>query len=293
MKRAPLLLPLVVLLFAGSAYAADDEDGAVCRDSYEQAQVKMKPATDGRSELVRARELLRTCMRSGCKDWMVSDCSKWLNEVEARIPTVVFSARTTAGRDLTDTTVSDAEGEGEVLASRIDGRAIEMEPGEHTFVFVTADGERLEKRVLVREGEKAQSIAALFEIPGETAPVFAGTGTPLTAAPEREPAPANPLKLAGYGVAGAGLVGLGLGTFFGVRAIVKKSEANCDADQYCDKGPKDQALSSANVATVAFVAGATLLAGGLGMVLFAPSPKGRPAVRAYLTGQGIGVHGTW
>src|SRR5215468_641818 len=102
---------------------------------------------------------------------MVADCSQWLSEVEARIPTVVLSARDTSGRDLVKIVVTTVDGA--TVASRLDGRAIELEPGEQVFVFVAPDGARREKRVLVREGEKNQSVSAVFDgPPDETNRVF-------------------------------------------------------------------------------------------------------------------------
>ena len=122
----------------------------VCTTSYEGAQELMRP-NRSESKLLLARESLRTCLRSNCKSWIVADCSKWLSEVETRIPSVVFSAKNTAGRDLTDVKVSTASGD--PIVQSLDGHSIEMEPGPHDFVFLGPNGARVEKRVLVREGE--------------------------------------------------------------------------------------------------------------------------------------------
>lgn len=254
----------------------------MCTESYEQAQISMKPTTGEReSSLLRARASLLTCMRSSCKDWMVADCSKWLTEVEARIPTVVFSARNTAGRDLADVQVQKTSGE--ALATRLDGRAIELEPGNHVFVFVGEDGARVEKRALVREGEKAQSIAAIFEASAdELAKARGQTGpTGPTVAVDRRPTEPSTLRYVGYGAAGVGVVGLGIGAIFGITAINKKSAADCDENGICGNfAAVDDAKSAATVATVGFVAGAALLAGGIALILLAPSSSVRVEARA-------------
>lgn len=269
--------------FAASSAFADETN--VCTESYERAQIAMKPrAGEGESTLLQARASLLTCMRSNCKDWMVADCSKWLTEVEARIPTVVFSARNTAGRDLTDIRVQNTSGE--PLATRLDGRAIELEPGEHVFVFVAEDGTRVEKRALVREGEKAQSIAATFEASAEELAKARGPLGPGPTSPTRpddpghvEKAPGT-LQYVGYGAAGIGAVGLGVGAVFGLVSINKKSDARCD-DRYCDDAAAlSDAKSAAGVATVGFIAGSVLLAGGIALVLFAPSRTVRVEARA-------------
>ncbi len=255
MRRHPRILVAVAALTASLPSAAHADEASVCVDAYEKSQVLMKPAS-GRSTLLPAREMLRTCMRSGCKDWMVADCSRWLSEVEARIPTVVFSARDTSGRDLAEIVVTTVEGVS--LASRLDGRAIELERGEQVFVFVAPDGVRREKRVLVREGEKNQGVSAVFDAPpAETKRVVtARHGTP-------------PLRYVGYGVAGAGVIGLGVGAIFGLQALAKKKEANC-IENVCDERPMEEATSAAKVATIGFIAGGTLVAGGALLVLFGP-----------------------
>jgi hypothetical protein len=238
-----------------SALRADQVD--VCVDAYEKSQVLMKPQPD-QSTLLPAREALRTCMRSGCKDWMIADCSQWSSEVEARIPTVVFSARDTSGRDLAELVVTTVDNTS--VASRLDGRAIDLEPGEHVFVFVAPSGARVEKRVLVREGEKNRAVSVVF--PDQTHEAKpAATASHATAA--RTPA----YQYVGYGVAGVGVIGLGVGALFGLRAIAKKEEANC-VGKVCDELPMQEASSAGKIATVGFIAGGALVAGGALIVLF-------------------------
>lgn len=281
------------------ALPAFADEPNVCTEAYEQSQIQMKPrAGEGESALLSARASLLTCMRSNCKDWMVADCSKWLTEVEARIPTVVFSARNTAGRDLSAVQVQ--KDSGEALATRLDGRAIELEPGEHLFVFVAEDGTRVEKRALVREGEKAQSIVATFEASAEELAKARGQTTPVgpSGPVDKPPIETQPstLRYVGYGAAGIGVVGLGIGAIFGITAINKKNAADCDDSGSCSNfAAVGDAKSAATVATVGFIAGAALLAGGVALVLFAPTSSVRVEARAAaLPGGGFyGVGGTF
>ncbi|MBX3222925.1 MAG: hypothetical protein KF795_20610, partial [Labilithrix sp.] len=236
---------------------------------------------------------LLTCLRSGCKDWMVADCSRWLPEVEARIPTVVFSARNTARRDLIDVRVTTADGK--ELASRLDGRMLETEPGEHTFVFVTPEGAQVERHVLVREGEKAQSVAAVFEAPAEELAALApATGATAPAADRGAKTSTSTLQYIGYGAAGAGVIGLGVGAVFGISALMKKGDANCDASGECDEPHLSDAVSAARTATIGFIAGGVLLAGGVSLVLFAPPRVKVVASAALRPGGGtFGIGGHW
>lgn len=302
-KSWPSFLTLtVVLLLARRASAAEgtpanapSSDADACTSSYEGAQELMRP-NRSESKLLVARESLRTCLRSNCKSWMVADCSKWLSEVETRIPTVVFSAKNTAGRDITDVKVTSNNGA--PIAETLDGRSIEMEPGLHDFVFTASDGTKLDKRTLVREGDKAQNISVVFEAPpGERPPPTLAGGTSTDTRPERN---THSLRYLGYGLAGAGVVGLGIGAFFGLSAIQKKNDANCSADGFCDPGTRGDALDAARVSTIAFIAGGVLAAGGVALIILAPSSRASSArvstlhrVEARLTPGGFALGGEW
>jgi serine/threonine-protein kinase len=68
----------------------------------------------------------------------------------------------------------------------------------------------------------------------------------------------------------AGVAGLGLGTFFGLQAMSKKSDADsagCNSDSVCPNGTAADMLrsakSAADLATVSFIAGGLLAAGGI------------------------------
>ena len=101
----------------------------------------------------------------------------------------------------------------------------------------------------------------------------------------------------------AWLVGVGLGTVFGLMAKSTYSDAvsHCPTTSTCDgtgiRGGQD-AHSQATISTLGFLAGSALLAGGV--VLFLTSPKDgavtgavrvQPAVGA--GGAGVRVGGAW
>lgn len=265
------LAVIACVLFAARTASAEE---ATCKDTYEQSQQLMKPAASGESTLLRARSMLQACTRMDCKEWLVSDCSRWLGEVEARVPTVVFAAKNTAGRDLTDVRVLNKAGQ-EIVVT-LDGHAIDVEPGAHTFVFVTRDGKRRELNALVREGAKSQGVTATFDASPEE---LARAAPPSRERPMEVP---RPLRWVGYGTAGLGLVGLGIGGLFGLQAISKKNEARCDAANLCDDpGALDDSRSAARIATAGFVAGGILVAAGVALVLFAPGKTSTTAARGW------------
>jgi serine/threonine-protein kinase len=118
------------------------------------------------------------------------------------------------------------------------------------------------------------SVPAL-ETEAESAPVVAPAVNVAPSSPEPTPTSASPLRSAGLVAGAAGVVGLGVGTVFGVLAVSKKSDADssgCNGDQCTASAAttRDGARSDANVSTVAFVVGALLAAGGVTAWLLAP-----------------------
>ena len=104
----------------------------------------------------------------------------------------------------------------------------------------------------------------------------------------------------GLATGGLGLVGIGLGAYFGVRALDSKSdgEAHCNG-KYCDAAGldlMDSGKSQATAATVSLAIGVALAGAGAALVITAP---GRSEPRLALApaigpkGGGVGVGGRW
>jgi serine/threonine-protein kinase len=145
----------------------------------------------------------------------------------------------------------------------------------------------------VRVGEQAArasvSVPVLEVDPTSAAPEAAAAApAPAAAAPPASSAPAAlpaadeetsqglDRRTIGLIVGGAGIVGLGIGTVFGLRAIGK----NSDAEEYCPDGDRcfpqaesltNEARNAATVANVAFGLGAAALIGGGILYFTAPS----------------------
>ena len=93
-------------------------------------------------------------------------------------------------------------------------------------------------------------------------------------------------RLIGLIAGGAGIVALGAGAFFGLKAKSTYNDAlaQCNPSKQCDQRGLDlgsDATSQATISTVAFVAGGALLAGGA--VLYLTAPRGTA----------VSVGGTW
>jgi hypothetical protein len=166
---------LVTLCLLASVARAQDKQ--TCNAAYQDGQV----ARDAH-KLLKAREQLRVCASATCPGFITKDCSDWLKDLEPRVPSVVFTAKNAAGADVTDVKVTM---DGAPLADKLDGIAVEVDPGPHTFGFEGGDG-RVEQKVLVAEGTKAQHVAITFGTPGGAAPAVVVTPGVATAAPAAE-----------------------------------------------------------------------------------------------------------
>lgn len=214
-----------------------------------------------------------------------------VDAVEKALPSVVLSAKSAAGADLFDVTVTL---DGQPLASKLDGQAVAVDPGPHTFRFAAADGTAKEQQVLVKEGEQSQ-------------PVNVVLGQPAASAARTDGAPAagksggGPWRTVGWVVGGVGVAGLAIGSVFGVMAIGDHDNAACNSANQCKPGPLADARSAALAADIGLIAGGVLLAGGAGLVLFGPRGEPTPATTASLrivpfvakAGGGLSAGGVW
>jgi hypothetical protein len=203
--------------------SADDE---TCRSAYVETQRLQRAA-----QFLAARREAVVCGQDSCSDTVRSQCSTWLESIERALPTVVIDARDGTGAALADVRV---EANGELLAERLSGRALELNPGEYVLLFRHGT-QRVEQHTLIRESEKYRTLEVRFDPAPESAPLLAPDAKPaatqLVPASQRglalsEPGtlgstssvtamPDRALPAASYVLGGLGLVGL---TTFAVLA---------------------------------------------------------------------------
>ena len=286
MKTVLLVGVSALIVLAGSEARADDR--RACLEAAAQGQT-LRDA----HRIVEAREQFRICAQESCPAVVQKDCSGWLEAAERSLPTVVVEAKDEHGTDLFDVAVSV---DGQPLVAKLDGNAVPVNPGRHTFHFQWA-GPPQDQSVLVREGEKDQRVVVALRPLVTTA--AAGTGT--TGAVAEEHSSGSGLRTAGWLIGALGVVGLGVGTAFGVVAIGDKNDANCNSLKQCQPDALSRAKSAALVADVGLIGGGVLVALGGAFVIFAPSgahaPTSTGAVRLVptigATGGGMSLAGSW
>jgi hypothetical protein len=176
--------------------------------------------------------------------------------------------------------------DGVVLGKPVWGTPIPTDAGAHRITASAPGKKTWEGEVTVPMGGGSAVLkvpdleaAPVVAAPPPTQPAPAQSPPPIEGPPSDEPSTTgNAQRIVGVTVAGLGLAGVAVGSYFGLRVRSKLDEASphCNADNVCDQAgfdAREDALTSARVSDIAFVAGGVLLAGGV--VLFLAAPKAR------------------
>ncbi len=174
----------------------------------------------------------------------------------------------------------EVQRDGQVVGRALWGSAVPIDPGKHTIVARAQGKTDWTKDVDVTEAGKTvtlaiPALAAAAALPPPTGPVVAPR-------PAEKPSSGggSPLKTIGFVVAGVGAAGLVVGGVFAGTTSSKSNEANaiCPTGVGCTLDEVNRynaayadAQNASTTSIIAFVAGGVLLAGGLIMVLVAPS----------------------
>ncbi len=244
-------------------------DPAVCAQNYEEGQ-RLRKA----KQLLSATDALIACAQPHCPPAVVRDCARWLNEVRAETPSVVFAARDDSGRDLQNVTVHHGDRQ---IAGRIDGTAVNLDPGPHVLRFRASDGRSVTISVVIRQGEKNRLIDAVLphsrdsrgERAAKPAEPPSSPRLPSTAEPQGPSSePVDPLPIA---LAGAGVVALGSFAYFGWTARSNVNEMNDRCAPRCSENEIDSARTRALVADISLGAGVLALTGAAALTWVWPA----------------------
>jgi hypothetical protein len=242
------------------------------------------------------RELL-VCAAATCPAEIRADCAQRVAEVNRALPTVVFEVRDEQGNELTGVGVTV---DGEVLAPRLEGIALSVDPGEHKFVFTATDRPPLEKSLVLHEGEKDRRerivVGATTVAPPPPPVVHLPPPVVVQPEPPPEPPPAHRSRALPLIVGGTGIVGVILGSVFGSESFSSWSaaQAACPSSSNCTPSRHATAVSDrssaetdAAVSTAAFIAGGALVATGV-VLWFWPA---KPSTTGMLVAPTVGIGG--
>jgi hypothetical protein len=202
-----------------------------------------------------------------------NDCITWLDQVQTAFPSLTIRAV----KDGSDTANVKVIEDNEVVATRLDGTSLEVEPGEHSFRFETDGAPPVTMTIVVREREKDRVVPVTFVSPHHAAQ----TGGEGSAGPSR-PVPVGVWVLGGVGVAG-------LATFAVLGTVGKNDESSLrsSCSPNCSSDSIDKVRSEYVGADVALGVGAAALVASGVWYLLRPGKNEGEAVPA--APQGITV----
>jgi hypothetical protein len=182
---------------------------------------------------------------------------------------------------------TEAHLDGELLGSAAWSAALPLDPGVHRFAFSAAGKKTREIVVTLAAEATTQTIdvpeledeapAATPPPAPEAAPAPPPPSSSSSVAPSPESAASTPAsssggaRTVGIVVGSLGIAGVGIGAFFGLRAISDKSdvEANCSGSACSQTGfnAQGQAHTEATVSDLAFALGGVAVGVGLYLIL--------------------------
>lgn len=254
-----------------------------CVEAYKKNQSLRR---DGRYR--EAIEQLLVCARDPCPAVLQTDCTSWLREARSLAPSIVVRPRAPGEADVTDVRVSM---DGVEVASHLDGRPIEVDVGSHTFAFERPGSPRIEKKLLVVQGEQNRIVDVDFTppAPAPAAPPATAPSTPASA-PETD-APQRPIPWTVYALGGAGAIALGTSAVFGLIGLSARQDLYRCKDAGCPDADVDAVARKFRVADIALAAGVVLA--GAAAIVYVTRPTSAPvstvAIHASSVGWGLGA----
>jgi hypothetical protein len=228
---------------------AGNDDVKACAAAAEKGQ---RLRNDGK--LKEAREQLVLCARNVCPGVIRKDCEPLISELDSRMPTIVISAKDAAGKDLVDVRVTI---DGALVTSKIDGKAIAIDPGAHAFKYERDGSAPVESSIVVHDGEKDRVLNVVLD-PAEPAKKDEPVVIRNEKEKEKPPEKAGP-PIAGFVFLGIGAVAVGSFVFFDLSAKSSVDDLRSTCAPRCAQSDVDSVNTKMIIADVSLGAGAVAL----------------------------------
>jgi hypothetical protein len=195
------------------------------------------------------------------------------------MPEIVFQLKDASGNDASGATVSI---DGAPVSGGADGKALEVDPGEHVFRFEAAGHAAVERRLVIHEGgkDRTERVVLPASVSASTQPSPPPTVTPPPAEAGESGGGLGAMRWGGVAAGAVGVVGLGIGIGSGLAATSKHStlQGECPGSVCPPTSKNEDDLNSFHLlrttSTIGYVIGAGGLIGGGALFLF-----GRPSKR--------------
>jgi hypothetical protein len=218
-----------------------------------------------------ARLSLHLCARDVCPALVRNDCTQWLTEIEASLPTIVLRATGPRGQDVTDIKVSL---DGQAIADKVDGLPLEVDPGLHVLTAVRPGSKPVRQELTFYTNQRNRTVSLVLE---DVDPPPGGTGELRVSTDSSAPKRVNALPY----VFGAVAVGaLGSFTYFGLTANreAKRLDETCgahmpngDGQGHCPSSDVSRVRTKLTVADISL--GVAVVSAGISTWLFLKGSK--------------------
>jgi len=212
--------------------AARADEKVACVTAAESAQ---QQRSEGK--LRDARLSLHLCAREVCPALVRNDCTQWLTEIEASLPTIVLRAIGPRGQDITDIKVSL---DGQALADKVDGLPIEVDPGPHVLTAVRPGSKPVRQELTFYTNQRNRTVSLVLE-DVDPPPDTTGELRVSTVSPKR----AGPAPFIFAGLAAVGVASFAYNGLTG-QAEVKDMRNTCGPDAPGHSGVGDCTSSQVN-----------------------------------------------
>lgn len=244
---------------AATAAPADEPEETPkleCLHRHEDSQLERR-----QGKLLAARTALLACSRADCPAAVRADCVDWLEEVNHSIPSVVITARD-RGIDVAEVKVFL---DGELVAARLTGGALEADPGQHRFRFESAGGPVVERGVLMSEGVRNRPVDVEFAPPPPSPSSPPSPSPSPTLAAENPPSwslASHPIRRSDALFAGVAIAGLGTAALLGGLALHERAALEQSCAPFCNDADLDPVRTKLLIADVALATSLAALAIG-------------------------------
>jgi hypothetical protein len=220
---------------------------------------------DGKYRL--AREAFARCARETCPIPVRQDCVHWLLEVDQSSATIVINAKDNNGNDLADVAVAV---DGTPLVTKLDGKPLTVDPGEHTLRFEALGFAPVDEHVVIHAAEKNRAVnVRLTSIapPPRTEP---GPGEPQLGPNDvgqtTTPTPVRSPRTLGWVFVGAAVAAFASETYFGVAGMNQRSDDLTRCAPHCSAAERSSIQTKFVIADVAL--GVGLVSSGVAAYFF-------------------------
>ena len=211
-------------------------------------QACVDASTEGQSlrdagKLRQARDRFVSCASDECPAIVRKYCKEWLADVDRRAPTVIFRVRSAEGQDVADATLT-VDGARQPLDS---SAPIVLDAGAHAVHATGPNGEAIDERVVLVEGEQGRVVVLRF--PSAAAATTSQHPAPSTdVAPEPTAGGFTPVTTVALVVGALGIAGF---TYFGLKARSDLSNLRDTCAPFCASSDLSSVKTQALAADIA------------------------------------------